>query len=252
MNVLDQFKLNGKVALVTGGSRGLGLEMAVALSQAGAKVALMARREKYFDEARAELPDAHCVLGDVSNEADVQRAVAETKQKLGEISILVNAAGIAWAAPALEMPAEKFREVVQVNLDGTFYACKACAPDMINAGYGKIINIASIAGLLGEPAEILDAVGYSASKAGVIMLTKDLAVKWGRYGIRINAIAPGFFPTKMTEKNLPKIEQLIVARTPLGRVGRHGELAGAALYFASPASDYVTGQTLAVDGGTTA
>ena len=252
MNVLDQFKLNGKVALVTGGSRGLGLEMAVALSQAGAKVALMARREKYFDEARAELPDAHCVLGDVSNEADVQRAVAETKQKLGEISILVNAAGIAWAAPALEMPAEKFREVVQVNLDGTFYACKACAPDMINAGYGKIINIASIAGLLGEPAEILDAVGYSASKAGVIMLTKDLAVKWGRYGIRINAIAPGFFPTKMTEKNLPKIEQLIVARTPLGRVGRNGELAGAALYFASPASDYVTGQTLAVDGGTTA
>jgi NAD(P)-dependent dehydrogenase (short-subunit alcohol dehydrogenase family) len=251
MNVLDQFKLNGKVALITGGSRGLGLEMAIALSQAGAKVALMARREKYFAEARAELPDAHCVLGDVSNEADVIRAVLETKQKLGDICILVNAAGIAWGAPALEMPAEKFREVVQVNLDGTFYACKACAPDMIKADYGKIINIASIAGLLGEPPEILDAVGYSASKAGVIMLTKDLAAKWGRYGIRINAIAPGFFPTKMTEKNLPKIEQLIIARTPLGRVGHSGELAGAALYFASPASDYVTGQTLAVDGGTT-
>ena len=252
MNVLDQFKLNGKVALITGGSRGLGLEMAVALSQAGAKVALMARREKYFAEARAELPDAHCVLGDVSNEANVQRAVAETKQKLGDISILINAAGIAWGAPALEMPAEKFREVVQVNLDGTFYACKACAPDMIKAGYGKMINIASIAGLMAEPPEILDAVGYSASKTAVIMLTKDLAAKWGRHGIRINAIAPGFFPTKMTEKNLPKIEQLIVARTPLGRVGRKGELAGAALYLASPASDYVTGQTLAVDGGTTA
>ena len=251
MNVLDQFKLNGKVALITGGSRGLGLEMAVALSQAGAKVALMARREKYFAEARAELPDAHCVLGDVSNEANVQRAVAETKQKLGDISILINAAGIAWGAPALEMPAEKFREVVQVNLDGTFYACKACAPDMIKAGYGKMINIASIAGLMAEPPEILDAVGYSASKTAVIMLTKDLAAKWGRHGIRINAIAPGFFPTKMTEKNLPKIEQLIVARTPLGRVGRKGELAGAALYLASPASDYVTGQTLAVDGGTT-
>ncbi len=252
MNVLDRFKLNGKVALITGGSRGLGLEMAVALYQAGAKVALMARREKYFDDARTELPDAHCVVGDVSNEADVIRAVAETKQKLGDIGILVNAAGIAWAAPALEMPAEKFREVVQVNLDGTFYACKACAPDMIKADYGKIINIASIAGLLGEPPEILDAVGYSASKAGVIMLTKDLAAKWGRHGIRVNAIAPGFFPTKMTEKNLPKIEQLIIARTPLGRLGRDGELAGAALYLASPASDYVTGQTLAVDGGTTA
>ena len=137
MNVLDQFKLNGKVALITGGSRGLGLEIAVGLVQAGAKVALMARREKYFDEARAELPDAFCVLGDVSIESDVQRVVAETQAKLGPIDILVNAAGIAWGAPALEMPANKFREVVQVNLDGTFYACKACAPDMIKAGYGK-------------------------------------------------------------------------------------------------------------------
>ena len=251
MNFLDQFKLNGKVAFVTGGSRGLGLEMAVALSQAGAKVALMARREKFFDDARAEVPNAHCVLGDVSSEADVKRAVAETKQQLGEISILINAAGIAWGAPAVEMPADKFREVMQVNVDGTFYACKACAPDMIKAGYGKIINIASIAGIIGEPPEILDAVGYSASKAAVIMLTKDLAAKWGRHGIRVNAIAPGFFPTKMTEKNLPTIEPLINARTPLGRAGRNGEIGGAALYLASPASDYVTGQTLAVDGGTT-
>ena len=251
MNVLDQFKLNGKVALITGGSRGLGLEIAVGLVQAGAKVALMARREKYFDEARAELPDAFCVLGDVSIESDVQRVVAETQAKLGPIDILVNAAGIAWGAPALEMPANKFREVVQVNLDGTFYACKACAPDMIKAGYGKIINIASIAGLIAEPEEILDAIGYSTSKAAVVMLTKDLAMKWGKHGIRVNAIAPGFFPTKMTEKNLPKIEKLINARTPLGRAGRSGELAAAALYLASAASDYVTGQTLAVDGGTT-
>ena len=251
MNVLDQFKLNGKVALITGGSRGLGLEIAVGLVQAGAKVALMARREKYFDEARAELPDAFCVLGDVSIESDVQRVVAETQAKLGPIDILVNAAGIAWGAPALEMPANKFREVVQVNLDGTFYACKACAPDMIKAGYGKIINIASIAGLIAEPEEILDAIGYTTSKAAVVMLTKDLAMKWGKHGIRVNAIAPGFFPTKMTEKNLPKIEKLINARTPLGRAGRSGELAAAALYLASAASDYVTGQTLAVDGGTT-
>ena len=251
MNVLDQFKLNGKVALITGGSRGLGQEIAVGLVQAGAKVALMARREKYFDEARAELPDAFCVLGDVSIESDVQRVVAETQAKLGPIDILVNAAGIAWGAPALEMPANKFREVVQVNLDGTFYACKACAPDMIKAGYGKIINIASIAGLIAEPEEILDAIGYTTSKAAVVMLTKDLAMKWGKHGIRVNAIAPGFFPTKMTEKNLPKIEKLINARTPLGRAGRSGELAAAALYLASAASDYVTGQTLAVDGGAT-
>ena len=250
MNFLDQFKLDGKVAFITGGSRGLGLEMATALSQAGARVALMARREKYFDDARAELPNAHCLLGDVSSEADVQRAVAETKQKFGEIGILINAAGIAWGAPAVEMPAEKFREVMQVNVDGSFYACKACAPDMIKAGYGKIINIASIAGIIAEPPEILDAVGYSASKAAVIMLTKDLAAKWGRHGVRVNAIAPGFFPTKMTEKNLPKIEQLINARTPLGRPGKNGEIGAAALYLASAASDYVTGHVLSVDGGT--
>ena len=250
MNFLDQFKLDGKVAFITGGSRGLGLEMATALSQAGARVALMARREKYFDDARAELPNAHCLLGDVSSEADVQRAVAETKQKFGEIGILINAAGIAWGAPAVEMPAEKFREVMQVNVDGSFYACKACAPDMIKAGYGKMINIASIAGIIAEPPEILDAVGYSASKAAVIMLTKDLAAKWGRHGVRVNAIAPGFFPTKMTEKNLPKIEQLINARTPLGRPGKNGEIGAAALYLASAASDYVTGHVLSVDGGT--
>jgi NAD(P)-dependent dehydrogenase (short-subunit alcohol dehydrogenase family) len=250
MNFLDQFNLNGGVALITGGSRGLGLEMATALSQAGAKIALMARREKYFDEARAEIPSAHCVLGDVSSEADVQRAVADTKQKFGEISILINAAGIAWGAPAVEMSAEKFREVMQVNVDGTFYACKACAPDMIKAGYGKIINIASIAGIIAEPPEILDAVGYSTSKAAVIMLTKDLAAKWGRHGVRVNAIAPGFFPTKMTEKNMPKIEQMINARTPLGRAGKTGEIGAAALFLASAASSYVTGHILAVDGGT--
>lgn len=249
MGVLDQFRLDGKVAFITGGSRGLGLEMAEALAEAGAQVSLMARRAQYFDEALKVLPGAHCVIGDVSKEDDLKRAVAETQAKLGQIGILINAAGIAWGAPALEMPAEKFREVMQVNVDGTFYACKACAPSMIAQGYGKIINIASIAGLRAEPVEILDAVGYATSKAAVIMLTKDLAAKWGKHGIRVNAIAPGFFPTKMTERNLPKIEQLINARTPLGRPGRTGELAGAALYLASAASDYVTGHVLVVDGG---
>jgi NAD(P)-dependent dehydrogenase (short-subunit alcohol dehydrogenase family) len=251
MTVFDQFRLDGKAAFITGGSRGIGLEMAVALAQAGARVALLARREKYFEEARAALPDALCLLGDVSVEADVTRAVDEARAKLGEISILINSAGISWGASALEMPAEKFREVMQVNVDGTFYACRACAKPMIEQGYGKIINIASVAGIRGEPPEILDAVGYSVSKSAVIMLTKDLAAKWGRHGIRVNAIAPGFFPTRMTEKNLPRIEKLLSERTPLGRAGRPGELAGAALYLASPASDYVTGHTLVVDGGGT-
>jgi NAD(P)-dependent dehydrogenase (short-subunit alcohol dehydrogenase family) len=249
MSIFQKFHLDDEIALITGGSRGLGLEIASALHEAGAKIALLARREKFFEEARAALPGALCVLGDVSREEDVTRAVAQVERELGKISILVNAAGISWAAPVLEMPTAKLREVMQVNFDGSFHACKACAPNMIEAGYGKIINIASIAGIRGEPPEILDAVGYSASKAAVIMLTKDLAAKWGRHGVRVNAIAPGFFPTRMTEKNLPLIEKRLSERTPLARAGRPGELAGAALYLASAASDYVTGHVLVVDGG---
>ena len=252
MNILEQFRLDGKVALITGGSRGLGLEIAQALSDVGAKVALLARRVEFFAEAKKIIPDALCLVADVASEKEVVDAVAACVRALGPIEILVNSAGISWGAPAMEMSAEKFRQVMQVNVDGTFYACKAVAPGMKAKGYGKIINIASIAGLRGETPEILDAVGYSASKAAVIMLTKDLAVKWGRFGIRVNALAPGFFPTRMTEKNLPRIEALVNERTPLGRAGRSGELGGAALYLASPASDYVSGQILAVDGGTTA
>lgn len=252
MRYLDKFRLDGKVALVTGGSRGLGLETAEALAEAGAKVALLARREQFFEEARKSLPDALALLGDVSSEADLTRAVADTVAKLGPIQILVNAAGISWAAPATEMPAEKMEQVMAVNLYGTFYACKAVAPQMRSLAYGKIINFSSVAGLKGEPPEVLDAVGYSASKGAVIALTRDLAVKWGRYGIRVNALAPGFFPTRMTEKVVPKVTERLKHEAPLGRPGEPGELGGAALFLASPASDFVTGQVLVVDGGVVA
>lgn len=252
MTILDRFRLDGQVALVTGGSRGLGLEIAVALAEVGARVALLARRAQYFEEARALLPDALQLLGNVALEADVQRAVAETTAAFGAPSVLVNAAGISWGASAMEMPVEKVQEVLAVNVVGSFLTAKAVAPAMRERGWGKIINIASLAGLQGTPPELLDAVGYSASKGGVIALTRDLAAKWGRYGIRVNAIAPGFFRTKMTEKLLPRIEQMVAAATPLGRIGAPGEVAGAALFLASPASDYVTGVTIPVDGGQSA
>lgn len=252
MTILDRFRLDGQVALITGGSRGLGLEIAVALAEVGARVALLARRAQYFEEARALLPDALPLLGNVALEADVHRAVAETTAAFGAPSVLVNAAGISWGASAMEMPVEKVQEVLAVNVVGSFLTAKAVAPAMRERGWGKIINIASLAGLQGTPPELLDAVGYSASKGGVIAMTRDLAAKWGRYGIRVNAIAPGFFRTKMTEKLLPRIEQIVAAATPLGRIGAPGEIAGAALFLATPASDYVTGVTLPVDGGQSA
>jgi len=252
MTVLDQFNLSGKTALVTGGSRGLGLEIAVALAEAGARVALMARRAQYFEEANAALPGAPQFLGSVASKDDVTRVVQETTEQLGAPTILVNAAGISWGAAAIDMPVEKMQEVLMVNVVGAFLCAQAVAPAMRAAGWGKIVNIASIAGVVGTPPGVLDAVGYSASKGGLIAMTRDLAAKWGSWGIRVNALAPGFFPTRMTEKVIPRIQDFVQAWTPLGRLGRMGELAGAALFLASPASDYVTGVTLPVDGGMTA
>lgn len=252
MSILDRFGLDGRVALVTGGSRGLGLEIAVALAEAGARVALTARRAELFAEATAALPDALQILGNVAVEADVHRVAGEVATRLGPPSILVNAAGISWGAPAMEMPVEKVQEVLAVNLVGAFLFSRAVAPAMRQAGYGKIVNVASIAGLKGTSADLVDAVGYSASKGGLIAMTRDLAAKWGGYGIRVNALAPGFFRTRMTERLLPRIERFVEQGTPLGRIGAPGEVAGAALFLASPASDYVTGVTLPVDGGQSA
>jgi len=250
---LEKFRLDGKAALVTGGSRGLGLEAALALKEAGAKVAVVARRASFFAEARKALgEDALYLEGDVRDEARLEAIAEEVEEKLGPLTILVNAAGITWGAPSLEMPVEKVREVLEVNLVGAFLASRVAARRMKEWGYGKIIHIASVAGLKGEYPEVLDAVGYSASKGGLIALTRDLAVKWGRWGIRVNALAPGFFPTRMTEKVLPRAEAFLKATLPLGRPGAPGELGGAVLFLASPASDYVTGAVLPVDGGATA
>ena len=250
---LEKFRLDGKAALVTGGSRGLGLEAALALKEAGAKVAVVARRASFFEEARKALgEDALYLEGDVRDEARLEAIAQEVEEKLGPLTVLVNAAGVSWGAPSLEMPVEKVREVLEVNLVGAFLASRVAARRMKERGDGKIVQIAAVSGLKGEYPEVLDAVGYSASKGGLIALTRDLAVKWGRWGIRVNALAPGFFPTRMTEKVLPRAEAFLKATLPLGRPGAPGELGGAVLFLASPASDYVTGAVLPVDGGATA
>jgi len=257
MSVKDLFDLSGTVAIVTGGSRGLGLEMAAALGEAGAAVAITARREQWLTTAAATLTaqgiDTLATACDVTQPAEVDATVAAVVERFGRLDILVNNAGVSWGEPVDTMPLEKWRAVVETNVTGCFLMARAAAKVMIRGGRGgAIVNIASIAGLVGTPSEVLDAVGYSASKGAVISMTRDLAVKWATHGIRVNAIAPGFFETRMTTGLLERGRTAIERSTPMGRIGRPGELQGAALFLASPASSYVTGQVLAVDGGATA
>jgi len=257
MHIKELFDLSGKVALVTGGSRGLGLEVAGGLGEAGAAVAVTARREQWLAPAVLELQghgiDAFAATCDVSDPQQVSALVAKVFDHFKRIDILVNDAGTSWGESVDTMPLDKWNLVMQTNVTGCFLVSRAVARTMIQAGRGgAIINIASIAGLVGTPAEVLDASGYAASKGAVISLTRDLAVKWARHDIRVNAIAPGFFNTRMTagvlERSQPEIERM----TPMKRIGRPGELKGAAVFLASPAAAFITGQVLPVDGGATA
>ncbi len=249
----DLFSLNGRTGLVTGGSRGLGLEIAEGLGQAGARVAIVARRREWLDEAERALrgQDIDCVAmaADVSDPNDVVRVVDEVTRAFGRIDILVNAAGRSWGAPAEEMPLEKWREVMEANATGTFLMCQAVGRGMIGRRFGRIINVASVAGLSGQPPEIVEAVGYSASKGAIISLSRDLAVKWARHGITVNAIAPGWFPSRMSETVIERAGKALTALIPMGRVGRPGEVKGAAVFLASDAASYITGQVFAIDGG---
>lgn len=253
MHVRDLFDLKGKVAVVTGGSTGLGEQMCTALAEAGAGVVVAARRLERCEAAAEKLRglgvEARPVKCDVSEPEDIDRLVDITLKEFGQIDILVNNAGITWGAPAENYPLDRWKKLLDVNVTGTFLCCQKIGRIMVERRQGKIINIASVCSFVGTDPEAMNAVGYHASKGAIVTMTRDLAAKWSRYGVNVNAIAPGWFPTHMTKYTLQEKGDVILRHIPMGRFGGGDDLKGAVLYLASAASDYVTGHVLCVDGG---
>jgi gluconate 5-dehydrogenase len=257
MSVLDTFRLDGKVALVTGGSRGLGLQIADGLAEAGAAVAITARREPGLGEGLAHLKGrgfrATSAACDISSNDQVEAAVKSVLDEFGHIDILVNNAGATWGAPFEELPFEAWDKVVRTNVDGTYFVSRAVALHMIeHKSGGRIINIASVAGLRGSDPRVMPTLPYNTSKGAVVNFTRALAATLAEHNITVNCICPGFFPTRMTAATLDRFGQEIAAATPLRRVGNDTDLKGIAVLFASDASAFITGQVIAVDGGATA
>jgi NAD(P)-dependent dehydrogenase (short-subunit alcohol dehydrogenase family) len=251
------FDLSGKTALVTGGSRGLGLQIAESLGQAGARILLTSRKAGDLEEAVAHLQaqgiDTRWVAADVSQPAEIARVVDEALQRLGDIDILVNNAGATWGAPAEDHPLEAWDKVMNLNIRSIFLMSQAVGKrSMIPRRQGRIINVASIAGLSGNGPE-MTMVAYNTSKGAVVNFTRVLAGEWGKYNINVNALAPGFFPSRMTKGTLDRfgVDEL-ASHAPLRRLGDDDDLKGGALLFASQAGKHITGQILAVDGGVSA
>jgi gluconate 5-dehydrogenase len=256
MHVSQLFDLSGKTAVVTGGSRGLGLEIARGLGEAGARVHITARREQWLSPAmealRAEGIDCTASTCDISREEDVERLVTEVVAVAGRIDVLVNNAGVSWGTPLEDLSLERWHYVLDTNLTGTFLVTRAVARKMIPAGGGKIVNISSVAGQRGIHEEIMNASVYHASKGAIDALTRDLAVKWAKHNIYVNAVAPSYFPTRMTQGVIAAAEDRVRALSPFGRMGAEDELKGVVVFLAAAASNWITGQVIAVDGGYTA
>ncbi len=257
MKPTELFDLSGRTAIVTGGGSGIGRQMATGLAEAGANVVLCARKPERCEEVAAELERdlgvrAAGLRCDVRDPAAVQAVVDRTKADFDRVDILVNNAGTSWGAAAEDHPLEGWQKVIDVNLTGVFLFAQAAGRVMIEQKAGKIVNIASVAAFGGAPPDLMNAVAYNASKAGVVGFTRDLATKWAQHGINVNAIAPGWFPSDMNKALLDARPDAYLDHIPLRRFGGPDDLKGAAVFLASRASDFVTGQVVVVDGGQTA
>jgi gluconate 5-dehydrogenase len=250
--IKELFDLSGRAAIVTGGSRGLGREIAEGLAEAGAALMLCARRAEWLTPTLQEMGArgfrVEGLVADVSRPAEVQAVVDGAVAAFGKIDILVNNAGVTWGEDPEAMPLEKWQKVIDVNLTGAFLFSQSAGREMLKRQYGRIINVASLAGLRSSVRGPHYAA-YAASKAGLMGLTRELAASWGRQGVRVNAIAPGFFHSRMADPAIPTVEPDIKANSPIPRVGDAGELKGVAVFLAADASNYITGQVIAVDGG---
>ena len=258
MSVRQLLDLTGRTALVTGGSRGLGLQIAAALGEMGARLVLAARKADELEAASAQLRgdgvDASWIAADTTKEGDIAALVDGALQRLGGIDILVNNAGATWGAPAEEHPLEAWDKVMNLNVRGTFLLTQAVGRrSMIPRRYGRIVIVASIAGLRGNAPGTMKTIAYNTSKGALVNFTRALASEWGPHGITVNALAPGFFPSKMTRGVIAQFgAETLASGSPLQRLGGDEDLKGAALLFASDAGRHITGQILAVDGGVTA
>ncbi|WP_423197246.1 MULTISPECIES: SDR family oxidoreductase [unclassified Cupriavidus] len=259
MHTIQQlFDLSGRTALITGGSRGLGLQIAEALGEQGARLVLSARKADELEQAQAHLKargiEADWIAADGARDADIHRLAAQAMAKLGQIDILVNNAGATWGAPAEDHPVEAWDKVMNLNIRGLFLLTQQVGKQsMIPRRRGRIVNVASIAGLAGNPPGTMETIAYNTSKGAVINFTRTLAAEWGEHNITVNALAPGFFPSKMTQGSIERLGvEAMCAGVPLRRLGDDEDLKGAALLFASDAGKHITGQVLAVDGGVSA
>jgi NAD(P)-dependent dehydrogenase (short-subunit alcohol dehydrogenase family) len=255
-SVKELFNLSGRAAIITGGSIGLGRQMAEALAEMGCNLVLCARKKERCEDTAHDMEKlgvhALACACDVKDQASVQQMVDAAVSHFGRLDILINNAGISWGAPTEAMTLAEWNKVIETNLTGTFLCAQAAGKIMLKQERGKIINMASVAGLRGAPPETVQAIAYHASKGGVISFTHDLAVKWARHNIQVNAIAPGWFPTHMSDWVIEHKRDYLLSHIPARRFGTDFDLKGAAVYLASDASAYVNGHVLVVDGGQSA